>query len=174
MSRTAGIDYGRRFVAQGLDSGIGEKVELTAYLRSGAEGSPYYDKVLHSFVACGNYAVGSGDAQYWWYRVLSCAENHHQGNGSSVPACAQSVPQSASAGAAKIRECMANPTLSSRLMKRMHEIADKVDDYPTVLVNNASDPRVPEPDTHGDDPSALIKEICRLSAPPLPKACASA
>ena len=61
------------------------------------------------------------------------------------------------------------------LVAAMHAIAETYRDFPTVLINGAPDPAVPEPDTHGDDVQPLIQEVCRLagaSGATLPPACA--
>ncbi len=161
--------YGSRFVVDGLDHGLGSAIELKVYLRTLPHPGFHYDTKLHGWVACANFATGASDSDYFWYRVAACA-NGNPANTSAVDRCMNIVPcNNCKDVLAEIGACMSNSTLLTQLVADMHAIGDAAHDYPVVTVR---DKPVPEPDTHGDDPSALIEQVCSLAQPPLPPACA--
>ena len=155
-------------MTQGLDNGLGNITSLNLYLSSAGASGQYGE--LHAFVACAMFwpAAKRTDSAYTWYKVHACCNGHTQ---KTIDECSASAPKEI---IQPIRACMKRPEAAS-LVAAMHTIGESVRDFPTVLVEGQPDPRVPEPDTHGDDPKALIKEVCRRAsaagADDLPAAC---
>lgn len=135
--------------------------------------APPYDgnfSDMHALVACAmlDPAAARTDANYTWFRIYSCCNGHVQ---RSVEECSADKPAEF---VEPLKVCMKKRETPT-LIAAMHAIAETYRDFPTVLINGAPDPAVPEPDTHGDDVQPLIQEVCRLagaSGATLPPACA--
>jgi hypothetical protein len=131
-----------------------------------------YDQTLHAWVACGSSLVAAADPSYTWYQVASCANGNTQSS-SAIPGCEAKVVQDP-AKVAKVKACVSDSQLSSRLVEAMHALAASAHEFPAVSVNGNSS-AVPEPDQHGDDAQPLIEAICAASPQAqLPPACAGA
>ena len=108
------------------------------------------------------------DPAYTWYKIYACCNGHTQ---KSVDECSKNEPKEI---VQPLYECMKRKEVVS-MKAAMHAVADSFMDFPTVLVDGKPG-IVPEPDTHGDDPTALIKEVCKRAAAAgatdMPSACA--
>jgi hypothetical protein len=170
----AGTSYGENLVKQGLSAGIGKLMSLQVAFKTGSHSGYPTDDSLHSWVACGANVSSTGDDQFYWYQVASCACGNRKEQ-SALEECAKGVP---AAAVAPVRACMADTARAQALTSAMHKYADSFKDYPWVIVDG-DDKAVPEPDTHGDKVEPLLAKVCERAqqahawpASDLPAACA--
>ena len=166
--------YGKRFVKEGLDNGIGQQAHVKLYLKSSPVAGVKYNQMLHSWVACSNEFVVPIDDDYddFPYRVATCADT-----GKSVIYCFMfGVPckRCILGDLTQVHTCMANDTLRDRLVSEMHAVADRYDTVPTVLLRNQSVPTTTP--ASSNDPRPLLDSVCKLKPmpTPLPDACNNA
>eukprot|EP00928_Gymnodinium_smaydae_P065729 TRINITY_DN48825_c0_g1_i1.p1 TRINITY_DN48825_c0_g1~~TRINITY_DN48825_c0_g1_i1.p1 ORF type:complete len:201 (-),score=37.29 TRINITY_DN48825_c0_g1_i1:137-739(-) len=159
--------YGDGLVRDGLTQGLGEIMNLSVYFKIGSHPGIDSDPALHPWVACANSVTGDLDKQYFWYRVVACANP-----GKTVEDCIHEVNMP-SALVTPIRQCMQDSEKAGALVDAMHKYGGQFQDYPWPLIEGKA--VVPEPDMHHDDIAPLIKAVCASASAAgvstMPRAC---
>ena len=153
--------YGDGLVTEGLNKKLGPLMNLTVLYIDGHHPGIKADPKFSPFAACAQY-VSTTDVDYSWYSVLACANP-----GKTISECEKSTGFNSS-HSTLINNCIANSTLSGKLVTQMHSKASSLaSDFPWAIVAGKT---MPEPDTHDDKIKPFIDTVCENA----PKSAAAA